>query len=174
MQEPDGYNFVVTTLSLLALNPIANPKAGYDPLNDLTNVAYLAGSPVAFLVSAASPVKSLGDLVARGRTGGRPLTYSSSGVGSNGHLLAEYFGRKAGIPVALVPYKGAAQGLTDLIGGHLDFSAQTLSSGSGLAPTGLHWPGPPDCRATSPRRSIARSRRWCSGRTSRNACAKTG
>ena len=130
--EPDGYNFVVTTLSLLALNPIANPKAGYDPLNDLTNVAYLAGSPVAFLVSAASPVKSLADLVARGRTGGRPLTYSSSGVGSNGHLLAEYFGRKAGIPVALVPYKGASQGLTDLIGGHLDFSAQTLSSGSGL------------------------------------------
>ena len=87
--EPDGYNFVITTLSLLALNPIANPKAGYDPLNDLTHVAYLGGSPVAFLVSAASPVKSLADLVARGKTGGRPLTYSSSGVGSNGHLLAE-------------------------------------------------------------------------------------
>src|SRR5207244_754900 len=111
--------------------------AGYDPLNDLTNVGYLAGSPVAFLVSAASPVKSLGDLVARGKTGGRPLTYSSSGVGSNGHLLAEYFGRKAGIPVALVPYKGASQGLTDLIGGHLDFSAQTLSSGSGLVHTAV-------------------------------------
>ncbi len=130
--EPDGYNFVITTLSLLALNPIANPKAGYDPLGDLTNVAYLAGSPVAFLVSAASPVKSLGDLVTRGKTGGRPLTFSSSGVGSNGHLLAEYFGRKAGIAVEHVPYKGASQGLTDLIGGHLDFSAQTVSSGSGL------------------------------------------
>lgn len=130
--EPDGYNFVITTLSLLALTPIINPKAGYDPLNDLTHIAYLAGSPVAFLVSTASPVKSLGDLVARGKTGGRPLTFSSSGVGSNGHLLAEYFGRKAGIPVEHVPYKGASQGLTDLIGGHLDFSAQTVSSGSGL------------------------------------------
>ena len=58
--------------------------------------------------------------------------YSSSGVGSNGHLLAQYFGRLAGIPVEHVPYKGASQSLTDLIGGHLDFSAQTVSSGSGL------------------------------------------
>jgi tripartite-type tricarboxylate transporter receptor subunit TctC len=101
--EPDGYNFVITTLSLMALTPIINPKVGFDPLSDLTNIAYLAGSPVAFLVSAASPVKSLGDFVARGKTGGRPLTYSSSGVGSNGHLLAEYFRRKAGIPVEHVP-----------------------------------------------------------------------
>ena len=130
--EPDGYNFVVTTLSLLTFAPITNPKIGYDPLNDLTNVAYLAGSPVAFVVSAAGRVRSLGDLVARGKAGGRPLTFSSSGVSSNGHLIGEYFGRKAGIRVEHVPYKGASQGLTDLIGGHLDFSAQTLSSASGL------------------------------------------
>ena len=51
--EPDGYNFVVTTLSLLTFAPITNPKLGYDPLTDLTHVAYLAGSPVALLVSAA-------------------------------------------------------------------------------------------------------------------------
>ncbi len=57
--EPDGYNFVVTTLSLLAFAPVINPKIGYDPLNDLTNVAYLAGSPVAFVVSTANNVTSL-------------------------------------------------------------------------------------------------------------------
>lgn len=130
--EPDGYNFVVTTLSLLAFAPVINPKVGYDPLNDLTNVAYLAGTPIAFVVSAAGNVKSLQDFVARGKATDKPLTYSSSGVGSNGHLIAESFGRKAGIRVEHVPYKGASQGLTDLIGGHLDFSAQTLSSASGL------------------------------------------
>lgn len=130
--EPDGYNFVVTTLSLLAFAPLTNPKVGYDPLNDLTNVAYLAGSPVAFLVSGKSGVKTLDALVARGKAAGKPLTFSSSGVGSNGHLVAEFFARKAGIAVEHVPYRGASQALTDLIGGHLDFSAQTMSSASGL------------------------------------------
>jgi tripartite-type tricarboxylate transporter receptor subunit TctC len=130
--EPDGYNFVVTTLSLLSFAPVINPKIGYDPLNDLTNVAYLAGSPVAFVVSAANKVTNLHDFISRAKVSVKPLTYSSSGVGSNGHLIAEYFGRKAGIEVEHVPYKGASQGLTDLIGGHLDFSAQTLSSASGL------------------------------------------
>ncbi len=130
--EPDGYNFVVTTLSLLAFTPITNPKVAYDPLNDLTNVAYLAGTPVAFLVRTAGNVRSLQDFIAHGKASNKPLTYSSSGVGSNGHLIAEYFGRKASIKVEHVPYKGASQGLTDLIGGHLDFSAQTMSSASGL------------------------------------------
>jgi tripartite-type tricarboxylate transporter receptor subunit TctC len=130
--EPDGYNFVITTLSLLTFAPITNPKIGYDPLNDLINVAYLAGSPVAFLVNAAGKVKGLEQFIALGKASGTPLTYSSSGVGSNGHVIAEYFARKVGIRVEHVPYKGAAQGLTDLIGGHLDFSAQTLSSASGL------------------------------------------
>jgi tripartite-type tricarboxylate transporter receptor subunit TctC len=94
-------------------------------------MAYLAGSPVAFVVSATNNVTSLQDFIARGRASDKPLTYSSSGVGSNGHLIAELFGRKTGIKVEHVPYKGASQGLTDLIGGHLDFSAQTLSSASG-------------------------------------------
>jgi len=130
--EPDGYNFVVTTLSLLAFAPVINPKIGYDPLNNLTNVAYLSGTPVAFMVSTAGNVTSLQDFIARGKASDKPLTYSSSGVGSNGHLIGEFFGRKSGIKVEHVPYKGASQGLTDLIGGHLDFSAQTLSSASGL------------------------------------------
>lgn len=130
--EPDGYNFVVTTLSLLILAPLINPKVGYDPLNDLANVAYLAGSPVTFVVNAGSPVKTLDAFIARGHSSAKPLTYSSSGVGSNGYVLAEYFARRAGMRVEHVPYKGASQGLTDLIGGHLDFAAQTLSSSSGL------------------------------------------
>jgi tripartite-type tricarboxylate transporter receptor subunit TctC len=130
--EPDGYNFVVTTLSLLAFTPVTNPKIGYDPLHDLANVAYLAGSPVAFVVRTGGPVKTLEQFVARGKAGSRPLTYSSSGVGSYGNLVAEIFAREARIKVEHVPYKGAAQGLTDLVGGHLDFSAQTMSSASGL------------------------------------------
>jgi tripartite-type tricarboxylate transporter receptor subunit TctC len=82
--EPDGYNLVVTTLSLLAFAPVINPKIGYDPVKDLTNVAYLAGSPVAFVVSATNNATSLQDFIARGRASGRspkcsrPLSGSAS------------------------------------------------------------------------------------------------
>jgi tripartite-type tricarboxylate transporter receptor subunit TctC len=134
--EPDGYNFVITTMSLLVIGPITNPRLGYDPFRDLTNVAYLAGSPIVFVVNPSKGIKSMQDFVAAAKASSRPLTYSSSGVGSNGQLVAETFAQKVGIRVEHVPYKGASQGLTDLVGGHIDFSAQTLSSASALIRSG--------------------------------------
>lgn len=128
---PDGYNFVITNITMLVLAPISNPRLGYHPERDLTNIAYLGGSPVVLSVNAKGPIKSLADFVEYGKKSGRPLTYSSSGVGSSGHLFGETFGRKVGIKVEHVPYKGAAQGLLDLVGGHIVWSAQTITSSAG-------------------------------------------
>jgi tripartite-type tricarboxylate transporter receptor subunit TctC len=125
---PDGYNFALTNITHLVLAPISNPKLGYDPKRDLTNIGYVAGSPIVISVNANSSIKTLQDFIEQGRTTQKPLTYSSSGVGSSGQLVAEDFARKAGLKIEHVPYKGASQGLTDLIGGHIVFSAQTLSS----------------------------------------------
>jgi tripartite-type tricarboxylate transporter receptor subunit TctC len=128
---PDGYNFVITNITMLVLAPIANPKLGYHPERDLTNIAYLGGSPIVLSVNAKSPIKTLADFIDYGKKSGKPLTYSSSGVGSSGHLFGETFGNKVGIKVEHVPYKGAAQGLLDLVGGHIVFSAQTVTSSAG-------------------------------------------
>src|SRR5262249_41963869 len=49
--EPDGYNLVLSTQSLLVTIPIMNPGVGYDPVRDLTNIAYIGGSPIVYLVS---------------------------------------------------------------------------------------------------------------------------
>ena len=65
--EPDGYNFVISTLSLTIIAPFINPKIGYDPMKDLTHVAYIAGTPILFIVSAKSDVKSLKDFVAKSK-----------------------------------------------------------------------------------------------------------
>jgi tripartite-type tricarboxylate transporter receptor subunit TctC len=129
---PDGYNFALTNITHLVLAPISNPKLGYDPKRDLTNIGYVAGSPIVFSVSANGSIKTLQDFIEQGRNTQKPLTYSSSGVGSSGQLVAEDFARKAGIKIEHVPYKGASQGLTDLAGGHIVFSAQTLSSTAAL------------------------------------------
>jgi tripartite-type tricarboxylate transporter receptor subunit TctC len=125
---PDGYNFVITNVSLLVLQPLTNAKIGYDPDRDLVNIAYIAGAPVVLSVNAAGGAKTLQDFIAAGKNGAKPLTYSSSGLGSMGHLLTELFAQKAGLKVEHVPYKGAAQSLMDLVGGHIDFSCQTVSS----------------------------------------------
>ncbi len=128
---PDGYNFVITNITMLVLAPISNPKLGYNPERDLTNIAYLGGSPIMLSVNSKNPAKSLADFIAQGKQSSKPLTYSSSGVGSSGHLFGETFGRKVGIKVAHVPYKGAAQGLLDLVAGHITWSAQTVTSSAG-------------------------------------------
>ena len=125
---PDGYNFVITTSTLLTLLPVTNPKLGYDPTRDLTNIAYIAGTPIVLVVNGNSNIKTLKQFVELGKSSATPLTYSSSGLGSTGHLAAEYFAQRAGFKIDHVPYKGASQALTDLVGGHIVFAAQTSGS----------------------------------------------
>jgi tripartite-type tricarboxylate transporter receptor subunit TctC len=143
--DPDGYNFVITTLSLTAINPLINSKIGYDPFKDLTHVAYLAGSPIVFIVSAKSDVKTLKDFVAKAKASGKPLTYGVSGLASAGQVVAESFAQMADLKFQVVPYKGASQSQLDVVAGNIDFATPTVTSASpqlqggtvtGLAQTG--------------------------------------
>lgn len=129
---PDGYNFVLTNASLLVLHPLTNPKLGYDPKRDLINIAPIAGSPLIVVVNAKDGAKTLKEFIERAKTSAKPLTYSSSGVGSSGHLFGENLAHLAAATFEHVPYKGASQGLTDLAGGHIAFSVQTVSSAASL------------------------------------------
>ncbi len=125
---PDGYNLVITNISMLVTVPVMNPKLVYHPTRDLTNLAYIAGAPVVITVNGPSGIKTVDQLVAFGRKLGKPLSYSSSGIGTNGHLLGESFGKLAKIDVVHIPYKGAAIGITDLIAGHINFGLPVLGS----------------------------------------------
>src|SRR5262245_24881114 len=128
---PDGYNFVITNISMLVPGPISNPKIGYELYRDLTNIGYLGGSPIVLTVNGRIGINTLNEFTAFGKKSAKPLTYSSSGVGSSGHLFGVLLGQRLGINVEHVPYKGAAQGLMDLVGGHIAFSAQTVTSSAG-------------------------------------------
>ena len=125
---PDGYNFVVTTLSLTAINPLINSKIGYDPFKDLTHVAYLASSPLVFITSAKSDVKSLKDFVAKAKTSAKPLTYGVSGLASVGQVAAESFAQIADLKFQVIPYKGASQSQIDVVAGNIDFATPTVTS----------------------------------------------
>ncbi len=128
--DPDGYNFVITTLSLTAINPLINAKIGYDPFKDLTHVAYLAGSPIVFIVSAKNEVKTLADFVAKAKASAKPFTYGVSGFASAGQMVTESFAQEAGVKFQVVPYKGAAQSQLDVVAGNIDFATPTVTSAS--------------------------------------------
>jgi tripartite-type tricarboxylate transporter receptor subunit TctC len=134
--DPDGYNFVITTLSLTAINPLINSKIGYDPFNDLTHVAYLAGSPIVFIVSAKSDVKTLKDFVAKAKASPKSLTYGVSGLASAGQMVCESFAQIAGLKFQVVPYKGAAESQLDVVAGNIDFATPTVTSTAGQIQSG--------------------------------------
>jgi len=126
---PDGYNFALVSVSHLVIHPMSRADATYDPLKDLTNVAFAGGSPVVLSVnSGKSGLKTLKDLVTRGQT--ESMTYSSSGLGTMGHLVGENFVGISKIKSSHVPYKGASQALNDLVGGHIVWCSQTVTSTS--------------------------------------------
>ena len=129
--DPDGYNFVITTLSLAVIGPFMNPKIGYDPIKDLTYVGYIAGSPILFITSARSGMRTLKDFVARSKASAKPLTYGSSGLQAVGHMVAQSFALQAKLKFEIIPYKGASQSIVDVVANHIDFATPTVTSASG-------------------------------------------
>jgi tripartite-type tricarboxylate transporter receptor subunit TctC len=128
---PDGYNLAITNISHLVLHPFTRADVTYNPVTDLTNIAFVGGSPVVLSTNAGkSGLKTLKQFVDRGQS--EILTYSSSGLGSMGHLVAANFVNMAKIKAEHVPYKGASQALNDLVGGHIMWSSQTVSSTAGF------------------------------------------
>ena len=113
----DGYTFVIGQTSNLAINPTLYTRLPYDPLKDLTPVSLVASSPLVIVASANSPFHTLDDIVKEAKAHPGTINFASSGNGTVAHLATESFQKLAGIKLTHVPYKGAAQGATDVIAG---------------------------------------------------------
>jgi tripartite-type tricarboxylate transporter receptor subunit TctC len=122
----DGYTLVLGQTSNLAINPTLYSKLPYDPVKDLAPVSLVASAPLVIVVAADSPYKSLADVVAAARSKPLALNYATSGNGTVAHLATELFQRTAGVQLTHVPYKGAAQGATDLIGGQVQLYVSSV------------------------------------------------
>ncbi|WP_395316946.1 Bug family tripartite tricarboxylate transporter substrate binding protein [Variovorax sp. UC74_104] len=124
--SPDGYTLVLGQTSNLAINPSLYAKLPYDPVKDLAAVGLVASAPLVVVVSSASPYKKLADVVAAAKAKPTALNYASSGNGTVAHLATEQFQKVAGIQLTHVPYKGASQGLTDLVGGQIQLYVSSV------------------------------------------------
>ena len=123
---PDGYTIGFVNDSILTMLPNLNPKLPYDPIKDLAPVSRVAGNNFGIAVPANSPSKTLGELLAAARAKPGEIHFSSGGGGSPQHLAMEMLASAAGVKMTHVPYKGAAQALTDLVGGQVQSLAQGL------------------------------------------------
>lgn len=117
---PDGYTIGMGQASNLAVNPSLYAKMPFDPFSDLAPVAPVAMQGLIAVVSAKSTFRSLGDLVAAARKRPDEVSLAHAGNGTIGHLAGEMLARRAGIRLLIVPYKGIAPAVTDLIGGEVD------------------------------------------------------
>lgn len=122
----DGYTLVLGQTSNLAINPTLYAKLPYDPLKDLTPVSLVASAPLVIVVAADSPYKTLADVVATAKAKPGFLNYATSGNGTVAHLATESFQKAASVKLTHVPYKGAAQGATDLIGGQVQLYVSSI------------------------------------------------
>jgi tripartite-type tricarboxylate transporter receptor subunit TctC len=118
--QPDGYTIGMGQAANLAINPSLYPKMPYDPLKDFALVSLVATQALVAVVSAKSSYRSLGELIAAAKAKPGTVTIAHTGNGTVGHLAGEVFARQAGIKVLIVPYKGAAQVVTDILGGQVD------------------------------------------------------
>jgi len=122
----DGYNIVIGQTSNLAINPSLYSKLPYDPLKDLAPVSLVASSPLVIVTGADSPYRTLTDVVKAAREKPGSINYATSGNGTVAHLAAESFQKVAGIQLTHIPYKGAAQGATDVISGQVQLYVSSI------------------------------------------------
>lgn len=121
---PDGYTLALGNNQTHAANAAMIENLAYRPVEDFVAIGRLAEVHHALVVPANSPARTLAELAARGRGGGR-LTYASSGIGSASHVIAESFVRQEGLSATHVPYRGGAQATTDTVAGTVDFFVST-------------------------------------------------
>jgi len=123
--EPDGYTLLIGGSGPHLTGPAINPNIGYDPLTDFTHIAMIGADSYAWAANPALGVQSIAELVTLAKARKQnPITSSSPGPGSLGHLLIEQFKSKAGIDIQHVPAPNS--GVTDVLGNHISMTLTAM------------------------------------------------
>ncbi len=128
---PDGYTLMMAHTGTIAINPSLYANANYDPRKDFTAIGMIASMPVALIAHPSFPAKTVADVIAIARKEPGKLNFGTSAIGTGGYLTAEYFKSAANLQMQIVPYRGTAPLMNDLIGGHVPVSFGVLPPAMG-------------------------------------------
>ena len=126
--KPDGYTLMLTTNSAHVINPSLYKSTGFDPVKDFEPVAPVATAGYVLVAHPSFAPKNVTELVTLAKSQPGKITIASAGNGTLNHLIGEMLGKATGIDMVHVPYKGAAAAVTDLVGGQVQVSVQSLPS----------------------------------------------
>lgn len=128
MQSPaDGYTFMLSNTTPIALGPFTLEKQPYDPVEAFTHVAYLGSAPLVIMANPKSAIRTVADLESTARKAGR-LDFGSGGPGSIGHIHGELMKKVMGVNLTHVPYRGGAPMTTDLIAGVIPVGIDVITA----------------------------------------------
>jgi tripartite-type tricarboxylate transporter receptor subunit TctC len=116
----DGYTWLLSTTTNLAVTPFLRRKLPYDTEKDFVPISLVAWAANVLVVGKHVPAANVDELLKIARASPGRLNYGSAGIGTPAHLAGELLGALAGISMTHVPYKGAAQALNDVVGGQID------------------------------------------------------
>lgn len=124
--EPDGLTLGMIDAAFIT-NPSLLSKLPYDTQKDFTPIVFIATSPLILVVNPAMTASTAQELIAYAKVNPSQVTFGSAGQGTGAHLAAEQFRSQAAIQMLNVPFKGAGEAITQLIGGQITaiFSTQT-------------------------------------------------
>ena len=117
--KPDGYTLLMGNLGMLTANPVLYPKLSFDASKDFAPVARVVVTPLLAAVPVNLPAQNVQQLIAMAKAKPNEMSFGSGGNGNINHLAGELLKLQTGIQIKHVPYKGSAQALTDLMGGHI-------------------------------------------------------
>lgn len=127
--EADGLTLVHTTAAMQAVNPLMYPSTRLQPARDLIPVGMTATMPNVLVVHPNSGIKTIADLVRKGKQPGAQLSFATFGPGSSPHVYGSVFLKAAGIGSAIsVPYKGSGNAINDVLAGNVDFIFDSMTT----------------------------------------------
>lgn len=124
----DGYTLLLTADSAHVIGPALYKNPGFDPIKDFEPVAPIATAGYVLVAHPSFPAKNVAELVSLAKASPGKYAIASAGNGTLNHLIGEMLQKAAGIQLQHVPYKGSAAAATDVVGGQVPLSVQSLPS----------------------------------------------
>ncbi len=125
----DGYTITIGGMSTHTLAPATYPKLPYDPLKDFATIGRIGTSAIVMVAAKDFPANDIKEFIALAKA--KPgVQYASWGPGSTGHFCGEVLAQKAGVQLTHVPFKGASQIMTDILGGHIGVGFVDMATGT--------------------------------------------
>jgi tripartite-type tricarboxylate transporter receptor subunit TctC len=119
--NPDGYTIAIGNMGTQSASPALHPQLKYDPSRGFAQISVVNHTPQSIVTKKDMPAKNLQELMAHLKANSAKLTYGHAGVGSISHVAGLVFNAQFGLKPTLVPYKGTAPALRDMVAGQIDY-----------------------------------------------------